>query len=138
MAHQQSCRILIIVLLFLRSIEHFVRIGRRRNKRARGRFGRHCIRRTPCKFLLRPPRGVVRHFVLLPGHLACATAAFGSLERGDHGFTAGAGTTPPAEVVCGAMKRTRARTVLGGAPAEAKPKFLGLGFAAAAVEGSPV
>ena len=65
-------------------------------------------------------------------------AAFGSFERGARGFTAGAGASPPAEVVRGAMKRPRARPVLGGAPAEAKPKLPALGFAAGAVEGSRV
>ena len=66
-----------------------------------------------------------------------ARAAFGSFERGARGFMAGAGATPPtAEVIRGGMKRPRARPVLGGAPAAAKPKLPMLGFAPA--EGSRV
>jgi hypothetical protein len=60
-------------------------------------------------------------------------AAFGSFDRGARGFTAGAGATPPAaEVIRGGIKRPHAMTMLGGAPAEAKPKLPELGFAAAA------
>ena len=65
-------------------------------------------------------------------------AALGSFEEEGAAARVGAGTTPPAaEVIRGGMKRPRARPMLGGAPAEARPTLPALGFAAAAVvEGS--
>ena len=65
-------------------------------------------------------------------------AAVGSFEEEGAAARAGAGATPPAtEVIRGGMKRPRARPMVGGAPAEARPTPPGLGFAAAAVvEGS--
>ena len=64
-------------------------------------------------------------------------ATLGSFEEGA-AARAGVGATPPAaEVIRGGMKRPRARPMVGGAPAEARPTPPGLGFAAAAaVEGS--
>ena len=48
-------------------------------------------------------------------------AALGSFEEEGAAARAGAGATPPAtEVICGGMKRPRARPMLGGAPAEAR------------------
>ena len=67
-------------------------------------------------------------------------AAFEIFEGGARGFiTAGIGAMPPAaEVIRGGMQRSRARPMLGGAPAEARPTLPALGFAAvaAALEGS--
>ena len=63
-------------------------------------------------------------------------AALGSFEEEGAAARAGAGATPPAaEVIRGGMKRPRARPVVGGTPAEARPTPPGLGFAAAAAEG---
>ena len=60
-------------------------------------------------------------------------AALGSFEEEGAAARAGAGATPPAaEVIRGGMKRPRARPMVGGAPAEARPTPPGLGFAAAA------
>ena len=128
-------------------VEHMVRVGPGSTSELGGASVAAALVTHPASFFLSAfevPEPSAAFFFFADVLPFFGRGAFGNFEVPELSaalffITAGAGATPPAaEIIRGVMKRGRARPMLGGAPAEARPTLPALGFAAAAaaLEGS--